>query len=205
MMTDVSLTLAVLAFFIGALHTIAPDHWVPLSLLSWQRGWSSSKTRIASAQLLVIHVLLGMGFALLFSRWTEGLSERDLLVNSLLLVGGITLIRVFRFSRLREAFASGPQSKRGILAAWSLLGPAESIIPVVLRSNQVGSGFLLPCLAYAAGTLIAGTWLVFWGRSLWNRPWILPQGWALMQRSAPVIPILAFLLTGISVWVKVSH
>ena len=205
MMADVSLALVVIAFMIGALHTTAPDHWVPLSLLSWQRGWSTSKTRWTSIQLLACHVVLGLVFALLLGKLAKGLGDRDQMMYSLILVGAVTLVRMFRFSRLQEAFAAGPQSKRGILAAWSLLGPAESIIPVVLRSNQLGTGYLIPCLAYAAGTLLAGTCLVFWGRSLWNRPWILPKSWALMQRSAPVIPVLAFVLTGISVWWKISH
>jgi hypothetical protein len=204
-MDSASAILVLVAFLIGATHMLAPDHWVPLSLLSWQKGWSSRKTRSMTLQLLFSHLLLGLVLALIMAEWAVGLGERDLLVFSLVLVGAVTLMRVFRFSRLQEAFSSGPYSKRGVLAAWSLLGPAESLMPIVLRSNEVGAGYLTPFLAYALGTLLTGTWLVFWGRSLWNRPLILPRGWMLMQRSAPVIPVLAFVLTGLSVWVKLSN
>ncbi len=199
MWAESSWVLVVIAFWIGALHTLAPDHWVPLSLLSWQRGWGSRKTRWSALQLFGSHVLMGLLFALLLAEWTHGLNERELMQGSLMLVGGVTLLRLFRFSRLQEAFASGPLSKRGLLAAWSLLGPAESLIPVVLRSNQLGSGYLAPSIAYATGTLLAGIGLVFWGRSLWNRPWALRRSWIWLRRTAPVLPVLAFLLTGLTV------
>ena len=29
---------------VGVLHTIAPDHWVPITLIARQRGWSMSDT-----------------------------------------------------------------------------------------------------------------------------------------------------------------
>jgi hypothetical protein len=204
-MNSASAILVLVAFLIGALHMLAPDHWVPLSLLSWQKGWGSRRTRSTTLQLLASHLVVGLLLALVLAQWADGMADDDLLLFSLLLVGAVTIVRVFRFSRLQEAFSSGPYSKRGVLAAWSLLGPAESLIPIVLRSNELGAGFLSPFLAYAVGTLLVGTWLVFWGRSLWNRPLILPRGWMLMQRSAPVIPLLAFVLTGISVWVKLSN
>jgi hypothetical protein len=204
-MDSASAILVLVAFLIGAMHMLAPDHWVPLSLLSWQKGWSTRKTRSTTLQLLLSHLLLGLVFALVMAELAVGLGSSDLLIFSLVLVGAVTMVRVFRFSRLQEAFSSGPYSKRGVLAAWSLLGPAESLIPIVLRSNEVGAGYLTPFVAYAAGTLLTGTWLVFWGRSLWNRPLILPRGWLLMQRSAPAIPLLAFMLTGLSVWVKLSN
>ena len=35
---------------VGVLHTIVPDHWVPITLLARQRGWSKSETARASLQ-----------------------------------------------------------------------------------------------------------------------------------------------------------
>ena len=124
-MNSTSAILVLVAFLIGALHMVAPDHWVPLSLLSWQKGWSSRKTRFTTLQLLVSHLITGLLLALVLGQWAAGMAEGDLLLFSLLLVGAVTVVRVFRFSRLQEAFSSGPYSKRGVLAAWSLLGPAE--------------------------------------------------------------------------------
>jgi nickel/cobalt transporter (NicO) family protein len=33
---------------VGVLHTIVPDHWVPITLIARQRGWSRAETARAS-------------------------------------------------------------------------------------------------------------------------------------------------------------
>ncbi|MHB1799639.1 MAG: hypothetical protein ACYCUI_15295 [Vulcanimicrobiaceae bacterium] len=49
---------------VGVLHTIVPDHWVPIALLARQRGWSRGETARAAFQAGVGHVgttlLLGL-------------------------------------------------------------------------------------------------------------------------------------------------
>jgi len=42
---------------VGVLHTIVPDHWVPIALIARQRGWSRSETARASFQAGVGHVM----------------------------------------------------------------------------------------------------------------------------------------------------
>jgi len=42
---------------VGILHTIVPDHWVPITLIARQRGWSTSETARASLQAGAGHVL----------------------------------------------------------------------------------------------------------------------------------------------------
>jgi hypothetical protein len=42
---------------VGVLHTIVPDHWVPITLIARQRGWSKAETARASFQAGVGHVL----------------------------------------------------------------------------------------------------------------------------------------------------
>lgn len=42
---------------VGVLHTIVPDHWVPVTLIARQRGWSKGETARASFQAGVGHVL----------------------------------------------------------------------------------------------------------------------------------------------------
>jgi nickel/cobalt transporter (NicO) family protein len=42
---------------VGALHTIVPDHWVPITLIARQRGWSKGETARASLQAGIGHVL----------------------------------------------------------------------------------------------------------------------------------------------------
>ena len=36
--------LALAAASVGALHSVAPDHWVPFAALARARGWSAWKT-----------------------------------------------------------------------------------------------------------------------------------------------------------------
>jgi hypothetical protein len=42
---------------VGVLHTIVPDHWVPITLIARQHGWSKAETAQASLQAGVGHVL----------------------------------------------------------------------------------------------------------------------------------------------------
>src|SRR6516164_10046255 len=42
---------------VGVLHTMVPDHWVPISLIARQRGWSKGETARASLFAGVGHVL----------------------------------------------------------------------------------------------------------------------------------------------------
>ncbi len=195
-----------LSFLLGAAHVISPDHWVPLSLQSWQRGWSAMRTRGVATQLYLLHILTGLLAALILSVWASALGDRTLLVFSLGMVALFTAIRFFRFSQLREAFLAGPQSKRGIMACWSLLGPAESLIPLVLKANQLGHGYIVPVLCYAAGTLVAGISLVQFGKRVWNQPGMVTQGWIWLNRITPFASVLlmmaAGLGAGLGLWVK---
>jgi hypothetical protein len=178
--------LLAISFLLGGVHVLSPDHWVPLSLQGWQRNWSSWRIRSVAAQFFLLHVLTGLLAALILAEWASALGDETLFGFSLAVVLGFAGLRFLRFSRVREAFLAGPQSKRGILAAWSLLGPAESLIPVVLKSNQLGQGYGLATAAYAAGTLLAGTALVLVGRKIWNRPLLLAQGYAWVSRVNPL-------------------
>jgi hypothetical protein len=42
---------------VGVLHTIVPDHWVPITLIARQRGWSKSETVGVAFKAGVGHVL----------------------------------------------------------------------------------------------------------------------------------------------------
>lgn len=171
-----------LSFLLGAAHTLSPDHWVPLSLQSWQKGWGAARTRGLAVQLYLLHVLTGLLCALIIREWASGLDDRGLMVFSLGLVAVGAVIRFIRLPRLREVFLAGPQSRRGVLAAWSLLGPAESVIPLVLKALQMGHGYVLPVACYTLGTLVGGDLLIMWGRRAWNQPGAVTHGWEWLQR-----------------------
>jgi ABC-type nickel/cobalt efflux system permease component RcnA len=49
---------------VGVLHTIVPDHWVPIALIARQRGWSKAETARASLLAGTGHVLSTLSIAL---------------------------------------------------------------------------------------------------------------------------------------------
>jgi hypothetical protein len=57
---------------VGVLHTIVPDHWVPITLIAQQRGWSKSETARASLQAGTGHVLSTLLIALVV--WLAGVA-----------------------------------------------------------------------------------------------------------------------------------
>jgi len=71
---------------VGVLHTLVPDHWVPIMLIARQRGWSRAETAVASFKAGVGHVLSTLAIALLvwfggvavasrFGQWMETIAS----------------------------------------------------------------------------------------------------------------------------------
>jgi hypothetical protein len=56
-MTPDALLLVVAVAAVGVLHTVVPDHWVPIVLFARQQGWSKAETARAALQAGVGHVL----------------------------------------------------------------------------------------------------------------------------------------------------
>lgn len=85
----VSLLLA--AITVGSLHSLAPDHWVPIAAVGRARGWSSLRTsRVAllcGVGHVTVSVMLGL-LALAFgAQLFQSFGERMVSVAGLLLIG----------------------------------------------------------------------------------------------------------------------
>ena len=57
---------------VGVLHTIVPDHWVPITLIARQRGWSKSETARAALQAGTGHILSTLLIAIVV--WLAGVA-----------------------------------------------------------------------------------------------------------------------------------
>jgi hypothetical protein len=57
---------------VGVLHTIVPDHWVPITLIARQRGWSKRETARAALQAGIGHVLSTLLIGLVV--WVAGVA-----------------------------------------------------------------------------------------------------------------------------------
>jgi hypothetical protein len=60
---------------VGVLHTIVPDHWVPITLIARQRGWSKAETAGASLVAGTGHVLSTLLIALVV--WFAGVAVAE--------------------------------------------------------------------------------------------------------------------------------
>jgi ABC-type nickel/cobalt efflux system permease component RcnA len=57
---------------VGVLHTIVPDHWVPITFIARQRGWSRAETARAALQAGIGHV--GTTLILGLAVWVAGVA-----------------------------------------------------------------------------------------------------------------------------------
>jgi len=60
---------------VGVLHTMVPDHWVPIALIARQRGWSKAQTARASLLAGTGHVLSTLAIALVV--WLAGVAAAE--------------------------------------------------------------------------------------------------------------------------------
>jgi ABC-type nickel/cobalt efflux system permease component RcnA len=75
-MLDASALLLIAAVAaVGVLHTIVPDHWVPITLIARQRGWSRAETAGAALQAGTGHVLSTLVIALVV--WLAGVAAAE--------------------------------------------------------------------------------------------------------------------------------
>jgi ABC-type nickel/cobalt efflux system permease component RcnA len=57
---------------VGVLHTIVPDHWVPITLIARQRGWTRAQTARAALQAGTGHVVSTLAIGLIV--WIAGVA-----------------------------------------------------------------------------------------------------------------------------------
>lgn len=189
--------LVLLSAFAGAVHVTAPDHWVPASILSWQRRWRPSVSVLFAASALTFHVLMGAAIYFAFDDTLRALNPARLFPYSMIFVVAVMLLRAFRFSRIRDVQRVGPHAWWGMAAVMSLLGPCESIIPIFLKSASLGVGYLVPLLAFLVGTVLVGAGLTLTGRFVWNRPLWLIRAFDWANRRLAILPIAAGVALGL--------
>jgi hypothetical protein len=93
---------------VGVLHTIVPDHWLPIALIARERGWSRAETARAALQAGTGHVLstLLIGLAV----WAAGVAVAQRFGQFVDAASGIALIGFggwVAFSAWRELHPTG--------------------------------------------------------------------------------------------------
>jgi hypothetical protein len=166
--------LALAAASVGALHSIAPDHWVPFAALSRAQRWSTWKTaRITlacglghvtvSAALGVLALVLGIASLQYFGERLEAVA--GLLLMAFGLAYGVWGLRKAMDERLHHhADASGA-------TAWTLFllfsaDPCVAVMPILFAAAPLGAGHAAAVVAiYEVATLGAMLPLVLLSRA----------------------------------------
>ena len=197
-------SLVLLSALAGAVHVMSPDHWVPASLFTWQRRWPLRRTLLFVLYALGLHLGLGLAVYFAFDEWLLSLDPHRMIVLSMGMVFGVMILRSVRFSGIQKVQQLGPHRWWGLVAVVSLLGPCESLIPVLMKSRMLGYGYFVPFLAFSVGTLTAGAGLIASGRIVWNRPFGLPRLLSWVDRRVAVLPIAAGLILGLRFLLRLS-
>lgn len=106
-MTNGPLLLVLATIAVGVLHTMVPDHWVPIALLARQHGWSRGRTARAAAiagaghttSTLAIAVVVWAAGAVVATRFGHAVS----LASSLALIGFGSWIAISSWRDMRLA------------------------------------------------------------------------------------------------------
>lgn len=141
--------LALAAASVGALHSIAPDHWVPFAALARARGWSAWKTaRITlacglghvtvSAALGVLALVLGLGAIQVLGQRLEAVA--GLLLMAFGLAYGVWGLRRAMHERLHRHSHEVDSSKA---TAWTLFllfsaDPCVAVMPILFAAAPLG-------------------------------------------------------------------
>ena len=186
------LTLAGAAVSVGALHTLAPDHWVPFAALARARSWSAAKTAritfLCGFGHVTVSALLGL-LGLLFGRAIfERAGARMEAVAGILLVGFGLAYGAWGLRRAAGRKVHGHAHAHydhvhdpSRTTAWSLFvlfsaDPCVAVIPVLFAAAPLGTaptvGIVLLYEAATIGTMIV---LVLPARAGFKRlafPWL---------------------------------
>lgn len=161
---DLFFLLLIVALLVSAIHMVAPDHWLPLTVIATARSYSSSRRYGAAAFIGLAHALTSIAIAAMVLLAGVVLTHRYF--NYLILAGEILLVMIgvyFIFNGYREEKAE----ETGITEASALtVGafPDFSLIPIVISaaslnltqiSEILGVFAVSSCLALVAMAYVA--------------------------------------------------
>jgi hypothetical protein len=119
---------------VGILHTIVPDHWVPITLIARQRGWSKAETARVSLQAGIGHVGSTLLIALL--AWLAGAALAARFGNAVDSAASIALIAFGGWIAISALRALRPDGHHGhghahhaTGAAGAIHGPEQQGVP----------------------------------------------------------------------------
>ena len=186
------LALAGAAISVGALHTLAPDHWVPFAALARAQGWSAGRTArvtfLCGFGHVTVSALLGL-LGLVFGRKVfETAGEKMEAVAGILLIGFGLAYGAWGLRRAAGRHVHGHAHAHydhvhdaSKTTAWSLFllfsaDPCVAVIPLLFAAAPLGAAPAAGIvLLYEAATIGAMLGLVLPARAGISRfrfPWL---------------------------------
>lgn len=185
-------SLVLTAMTVGALHSLAPDHWVPFAAVARARGWSAGKTArvtfLCGFGHVTVSALLGLLALLLGREAMEAAGTRLESIAGILLVSFGVLYAIWGMRRGIADRLHGHHHgvhdhvhDPGTVSAWTLFlifcaDPCVAVIPLMLAASAHGAAKVVQLVAlYELATIGAMVLLVLPARagvSVMRAPWL---------------------------------
>lgn len=150
---------------VGVLHTIVPDHWVPITLIARQRGWSKAETARVAFKAGAGHVLSTLAIALVI--WIGGVAVATRFGHWVDAIASVALIGFGAWIAIgawRDLLHEGhshehphPENTKNRTALLLILGSSPMIegIPAFFAAGKYGLGLIILMSVVFAATTIA--------------------------------------------------
>jgi len=206
---------AVLA--VGVLHTMVPDHWLPIVLMARQRKWSTRETALAALQagtghvvstLLIAVLFWGAGAAIAtrFSGWVETATSLALVGFGLWVAVGAWREMVHEHGHEHghhhhhgHNHGHSHDTKTGSrMTLLLILGSSPMIegIPAFFAAGQYGLGLLIiMALVFAAATIV--TYVVL---SVYSAKGLEQVRFGRFERYGEIVSGLLIAVVGVVFW-----
>ena len=188
-MSSLAPTLAVAAATVGALHTLAPDHWIPIAAVARARDWSVGRTARVAFGCGFGHVTVSAALGLIAlisgTAVVEALGARAGAVGGVLLIGFGAAYALWGARKLvaRHHHHHLPDqlTTRALFAIYCA-DPCVAVIPLIFAAAPVSRAATLAIVAVyefatiatmvgltvaarAGATLLGGRWVERYGES----------------------------------------
>lgn len=140
MTEQLALPLAIAAATVGALHALAPDHWVPIAAVSRARGWSVGRTARVAFTCGFGHVTVSAALGLIAlvsgTAVVEALGARTSAVGGVLLIGFGAAYALWSLRRLAH---HDHHHVHDTTTTWTLFAiycadPCVAVIPIIFAA-----------------------------------------------------------------------
>jgi hypothetical protein len=196
--------LLALSAMAGAIHVIAPDHWFPASTLAWRRGWRTRTMVLFLSLAYAGHLALGYALFWLFREFWLGAVAGRLMLFTIALITVAALIRSYRFSHVEGVIRSSSLSRWRLWTVLALLGPCESIVPILIKGQQMGMSAQAILTAFLAGTWVMGIGLVLLSQRVWDQPELLARWVSIIRGRVAPLPVAGVVAVGLVYFLRLG-